>query len=128
MVLRVAVAEWPDFAARVSGASLAAARKNKEPFLARKNTENEEEELLLSDEEAERLGRAASCLSRLASSAKGLASTGLLPYNLSPLLKRIDQVVSLYESCGDAEEEETENEGCLASGGGKRCSGEGGCE
>lgn len=68
--------------------------------------EGEEEELVLSEEEADRLGKVVSCLSGLVASARGLEKNGLVPYSLAPLLRRIDQVVSLYEDCGDADEGE----------------------
>lgn len=71
--------------------------------------EDSEQELVLSEEEAERLGRTVSCLSGLVTSVRGLERNGLMPFNLSPLLRRIGQVVSLYEECfcdDDSEEED----------------------
>lgn len=107
LVLRVAVADWPGFAARVSGAFLAAPENDCDlrlPFGT--GGEEEEEELVLSDEEAEQLGRTMGCLSGLLASARVLRKNGLVPYDIAPLLKRIGQVVSLYEECGDACREE----------------------
>ncbi|CAM9334702.1 unnamed protein product [Ectocarpus sp. 4 AP-2014] len=112
MLLRFAVAEWSDFAARVSCARVVAledgvdAVQNTEDEKEMEEEEEEKEELVLSEEEANRLGRAMSCLSGLVASARALDRNGLVPYNISPLLRRIDQVVSLYEECGDAEQEE----------------------
>ncbi|CAN0463837.1 unnamed protein product [Ectocarpus sp. 12 AP-2014] len=112
MLLRFAVAEWSDFAARVSCARVVAledrvdAVQNTEDEKEVEEEEEEKEELVLSEEEANRLGRAMSCLSGLVASARALDRNGLVPYNIAPLLRRIDQVVSLYEECGDAEQEE----------------------
>lgn len=113
MLLRLALVEWPDFAARVSCARVVALENGEDtcaPAGKLEGTEGEEEkELVLSDEEAGRLGQAVSCLSGLVASARSLEKKGLAPYNLAPLLRRIDQVVSLYEECGDAEEGEEES-------------------
>lgn len=116
MLLRLAVAEWSEFAVRVSCARESEPRvcgvgaptriKEQEKWEGRETEEEEEEELVLSEEEAARLGRVVSCLSGLVGSARGLEKSGLVPYSLAPLLRRIDQVVSLYEDCGDAEEAE----------------------
>lgn len=132
MLLRLAVAEWSDFAVRVSfarasvlesvcGVGKPAARAEERDKIGGKEREEEgeeEEELVLSEEEAEQLGKVVSCLSGLVASARGLEKNGLVPYSLAPLLRRIDQVVSLYEDCGDADEGEggdetiSENTGC----------------
>ncbi|CAN0028584.1 unnamed protein product, partial [Hapterophycus canaliculatus] len=113
MLLRFAVAEWPQFAARVAGASVAISESRAHMRTSMKcleenegegEEEEEEEELFLSEEEADRLGKSVSCLSGLLTSARALEKNGLVPYNLAPLLRRIGQVVSLYEDCGDAEE------------------------
>ncbi|CAM9492111.1 unnamed protein product [Ectocarpus sp. 13 AM-2016] len=115
MLLRFAVAEWSDFAARVSCARVVAledgvdAVQKTEDEKEMEEEEEEEEGLVLSEEEANRLGRAMSCLSGLVASARALDRNGLVPYNIAPLLRRIDQVVSLYEECGDAEQEEEES-------------------
>ncbi|CAN0547658.1 unnamed protein product, partial [Ectocarpus sp. 8 AP-2014] len=112
MLLRFAVAEWSDFAIRVSCAKGVAvedgvdAVQNTEDEIEMEEEEEEKEELVLSEEEANRLGRAMSCLGGLVASARALDRNGLVPYNITPLLRRIDQVVSLYEECGDAEQEE----------------------
>lgn len=135
LLLRLAVVEWSEFAARVSCAGYVAPSKvcsdlhapdgvedSEEGFvlvdpgeeLVTTNSEEElvledsEEELVLTEEEAERLGRTVSCLSGLVASVRGLERNGLMPFNLSPLLRRIGQVVSLYEECccDDAPEEE----------------------
>lgn len=112
MLLRLAVAEWSDFAVRVSCARVSAPERlcrvgAPDVGVEKQETmeEEEEEELVLSKEEAGRLGKVVSCLSGLVASARGLEKSGLVPYRLAPLLRRIDQVVSLYEDCGDAEEE-----------------------
>eukprot|EP00903_Cladosiphon_okamuranus_P010050 g9529.t1 len=116
MLLRLAVAEWSDFAVRVScatssmagsvcAASSTARAEEREKAKA-KEEEDGEEELVLSEEEADRLGKVVSCLGGLVARARGLEKNGLMPYSLAPLLRRIDQVVSLYEDCGDAEEGE----------------------
>ncbi|CAM9492998.1 unnamed protein product [Scytosiphon promiscuus] len=116
MLLRFAVAEWPHFAARVScakvvtlqtGAQIASFVKHVEGGQGEEEEkEEEEEELVLSEEEADRLGKSVSCLNGLVTSARALEKSGLVPYNLAPLLRRIDQVVSLYEDCGDADDAE----------------------
>ena len=144
LLLRLAVVEWSEFAARVSSAGYVAPPKtcsdsraphglegsedelvsrdseeelvlgDAEENLVLKDSEEElvledsEEELVLSEEEAERLGRTVSCLSGLVASVRGLERNGLMPFKLSPLLRRIGQVVSLYEECfcDDASEEE----------------------
>ncbi|CAM9444884.1 unnamed protein product [Ectocarpus fasciculatus] len=116
MLLRFAVAEWSDFATRVSCAR-AVAHKDEVDVVAQnvddeeemEAEEEEKEELVLSEEEADRLGRAMSCLSGLNASARALDKSGLVPYNIAPLLRRIDQVVSLYEECGDAEQDEEQS-------------------
>lgn len=106
LLLRVAVAEWPEFAANVSGASLSVAGiDGSEGVRGGMEDEDNQEELVLSEEEAERLSSVASCLSGLVSTARGLERSGLVPYNVAPLLRRIEQVVLLYEDCGDAHEE-----------------------
>lgn len=110
MLLRLALAEWSDFATRVSCARIVAIEDSEDACVVAageidEEEGKEEEELILSEEEAGRLGQAVSCLSTLVASARGLEKNGLSPYNLAPLLRRIDQVVSLYEDCGDAEEE-----------------------
>ena len=127
MLLRLAVAEWSDFAVRVSCAKFRAsafegvyavgiaAREEERDEMEGK----EEEELVLSEEEADRLGKVVSCLSRLVASARGLEKKGLVPYSLAPLLRRIDEVISLYEDCGDAEE----GEGDVNSSAGDPCQG-----
>lgn len=109
MLLRFAVAEWPEFATRVSCARIVTVEARARTSSLMKDFEEEEEkegeeELVLSGEEADRLGKSVSCLSGLVTSARTLEKNGLVPYNLAPLLRRIDQVVSLYEDCGDAEE------------------------
>lgn len=113
MLLRFAVAEWSDFATRVSCARVVAledgvdvVQNAEDEEKEMEEEEEEKEELVLSEEEATRLGRAMSCLSGLVASARALDRNGLVPYNIAPLLRRIDQVVSLYEECGDAEQEE----------------------
>lgn len=110
MVLRLALAEWSEFATRVSCAKDVALENEGDASVPAGRIEDEEgkeeEELILSEEEAGRLGQAVSCLSGLVASARGLEKNGLAPYNLAPLLRRIDQVVSLYEDCGDADEGE----------------------
>lgn len=111
MLLRLALAEWSDFATRVCCARIVALENREDTsVVAAGKLEEEEgkevEEFVLSEEEAGRLGQAVSCLSGLVASARGLEKNGLAPYNLAPLLRRIDQVVSLYEDCGDAEEGE----------------------
>lgn len=120
LLLRVAVAEWPEFAANVSGASLSTAGiDGSERAVGGMVDENEEEELVLSEEEAERLSSVVSCLSGLVSIARGLERNGLVPYNVAPLLRRIEQVVLLYEDCGDAHEEGKDlHEMCVDSTGG----------
>lgn len=115
MLLRLAVAEWSDFAVRVSCARVVAPENGPEERIRvpggvqdqginenEEEEEEEEDELVLSEEEAGRLGKAVSCLSGLVTRARVLEKRGLVPYNLSPLLRRIDQVVLLYEDCGDA--------------------------
>lgn len=106
LLLRFAVAEWGDFVTRVCGASTSLPHDSKSPPLKREDEgegdENEEpdgEEIVLSDEETERFGRVMTCLADLVSSVRGLEKNGLLPYDLSPLLKRLDQVMELYEQC-----------------------------
>lgn len=117
--LRVSVAEWSDFAARVSGASLASLGSDRcsgGPASTNNEEEGEgEEELVLSEAEAERLNRVMSCLSELLAIARALQIKGLAPYNLAPLLRRIEQIVLLYEDCGDAE---NESDTCSDSSGG----------
>lgn len=72
--------------------------------LDKQGDSGDDDELVLSEEQAERLARAISCLSGLAASVRGLQSSRLLPYNPAPLLRRIDEIVELYEQCGDADE------------------------
>ena len=114
MLLRLAVAEWSDFAVRLSCARVVAPENGADlginvsggvqgqEGVQEEEEEEEEEELVLSEEEAGRLGNVVSCLSDLVTSARALEKSGLVPYNLAPLLRRIDQVVLLYEECGDA--------------------------
>ena len=130
LLLRLAVVEWSEFAARVSCAGYVGPQKrsdwhapngvegseaesvleDSEEKLVLEDSEEKlvsedsEEELVLTEEEAERLGRTVSCLSGLVASVSSLERNGLMPFNLSPLLRRIGQVVSLYEEscCDDA--------------------------
>lgn len=106
ILLRLSVSEWPEFAARVSGARFDKFKADSQPGPSCSHGGDGEEELVLSEDEAEQLGSVMSCLSSLATSARGLEGKGLAPFNLAPLLKRIDQLVSLYEDCGDARSEE----------------------
>ena len=118
MLLRLAAAEWSDFAVRVScarvgvlesvcvSAAIGVEEREKTKEEEEEEEEQEEEQLVLSEEEAGRLGRVVSCLSGLVASARSLEKNGLVPYSLTPLLARIDQVVSVYEDCGDADEVE----------------------
>lgn len=101
LFLRFAVAEWSDFATLMSGVSLLPVEGDGS---CDATANGDEQELVLSEEEARRLAKAISCLSGLAASARGLEKRRLLPYNLTPLLKRIDEIVELYEQCGDADE------------------------
>lgn len=123
MLLRLAVAEWSDFAVRVScarssvaesvcaaSATARAEERDKVNGTEKEMEEEEEEEMVLNEEEADRLGKVVSCLGGLVASARGLEKNGLVPYSLAPLLRRIDQVVSLYEDCGDAEEGEGDDD------------------
>lgn len=104
LFLRLAVAEWSDFATRMSGISHLQVEGGGDFDAMATGDEQDERELVLSEEEAELLAKAISCLSGLADSARGLEKRQLLPYNLTPLLNRIDQIVELYEQCGDANE------------------------
>lgn len=109
VLLRLAASEWPEFAARVSGASFDKFKADSQigPSCSDGGDGVDgEEELVLSEDEAEQLGSVMSCLSSLATSARGVEEKGLAPFNVAPLLKRIDQIVSLYEDCGDAQTEE----------------------
>lgn len=99
--LRFAIAEWSDFAAHVSGSSLSHVGYDDITLCPTEDNEDDEV-LILSEGEAERLGRAMLCLTKLATNARDLEKRRLLPYNLAPLLKRIDELVNLYERCGDA--------------------------
>lgn len=106
ILLRLAVSEWPEFAARVSGARFDKFTADSQPGPYCSHEGDVEEELVLSEDEAEQLGSVMSCLSSLATSARGLEGKGLVPFNVAPLLKRIYQIVALYEDCGDAQTEE----------------------
>lgn len=126
LVLRLALADWPDFVVHVSssGSSLPLLDKTGIIGITARDMEGEanddagdagnsdddddeeedEEAIVLSEEGTVRLTRVVDCLAALATSARGLEKRGLLPYDLSPMLKRIKQVQDLFEECESAED------------------------
>lgn len=112
LLLRTAVANWSEFAARVSGArpiidgnGTEEGREDDDDDYHNDGNDDDddrEDALVLSDEQAERLGMVMSCLSELVANLRALQKKALVPYNVTPLLRRMAQVVELYEECGDA--------------------------
>ncbi|CAM9895209.1 unnamed protein product [Choristocarpus tenellus] len=91
--LKMVVGDWPGFVVHTVGVAIPP------------NDEGDEE-VVLSGMEAEGVSKVMSCLAGLSSSAGRLQGRGLTPFNLMPLLQRMDRVLELFDECTHDEDED----------------------
>ncbi|CAM9488646.1 unnamed protein product [Discosporangium mesarthrocarpum] len=101
-LLRVAVRDWSSFVLHTAGVRLPLGQQRNDD----RDREKEEEEVILSGAEADRVNGLMTCLEALFTSAKSLEERGLTPFGLSPLLRRMACVLRMYEGCSEEMVEE----------------------